>query len=196
MPVLAKKPLGLIAWRGLSTIIAPFASLLLSQRAARGKEDRARLTERLGVAGRQRPEGPLIWIHGASVGESLAALPLIEKLQAGANVLVTSGTVTSARMLDARLPIGALHQFVPLDMPRAVARFLDYWKPEAGLFVESDLWPNLIQAASARGVKLALVNARISTRSAAHWKYAPGSAKALMGVFDAVLAQDEEIAAR
>src|SRR5471030_745664 len=103
----------------------------------------------------------------APASESLAALPLIEKLQADATVLVTSGTVTSARMMQARLPQGALHQYVPLDMPGAVARFLDYWKPEAGLFVESDLWPNLILAASARGVKLALVNARISTRSAA-----------------------------
>ena len=195
-PAKTNIPLGLLAWRGVSAMIAPFAPLLLSQRAARGKEDRARLSERLGVAGLARPEGRLIWVHGASVGESLAALPLIEKLLANATVLVTSGTVTSARMMAERLPQGALHQFVPLDTPRAAARFLDFWKPEAALFVESDLWPNLILAASARGIKLALVNARISARSAANWRYAPRTAKALLGAFDAVLAQDDEIAAR
>ena len=157
------------------------------------------MNERLGVAGLPRPEGRLIWVHGASVGESLAALPLIEKLLADepkTHVLVTSGTVTSARMMQARLPPGAIHQFVPLDTPQAVARFLAHWKPDAGLFVESDLWPNLILAAAARGVRLALVNARISAQSAAGWKRVPRTAKTLLGAFDAVLAQDEEIAAR
>jgi 3-deoxy-D-manno-octulosonic-acid transferase len=192
-------PLGLLAWRALGVAAEPFAPLLLSQRAARGKEDRARLNERLGTASLARPDGKLIWVHGASVGESLAALPLIEKLLEGGpdlRVLVTSGTVTSARMMNLRLPKGAIHQFVPLDTPRAVGRFLDHWRPDAGLFVESDLWPNLILAAAARGVRLALVNARISARSAANWRRAPKTAKALLGAFDAVLAQDEEIAAR
>jgi 3-deoxy-D-manno-octulosonic-acid transferase len=174
----------------------PFAPLLLSQRARRGKEDRARLSERLGVAGAPRPAGRLVWLHGASVGESLAALPLIEKLLGSMNVLVTSGTVTSARIMQARLPKGAIHQFVPLDFPKAVNRFLDHWRPDAGLFVESDLWPNLVLAAAARGVRLALVNARISARSAENWRYAPKTARALLRPFDAVLAQDEEIAGR
>jgi 3-deoxy-D-manno-octulosonic-acid transferase len=198
-PAKQKLPLGLLAWRALSLAAQPFAPLLLSQRAARGKEDRARIKERLGFAGQMRPAGRLVWVHGASVGESLAALPLIERLQTdmpGTFVLVTSGTVTSARMMQARLPQGALHQFVPLDTPRAVARFLDHWKPDAGLFVESDLWPNLILAATARKIPLALVNARISARSAAGWKRARGTVKRLLAAFDAVLAQDEEIAAR
>ena len=198
-PAKQKLPLGLLAWRAMSLAAQPFAPLLLSQRAARGKEDRARMKERLGVAGRTRPNGRLVWVHGASVGESLAALPLIEQLQTqmpGTSVLVTSGTVTSARMMQARLPQGAIHQFVPLDTPRAVSRFLDHWKPDAGLFVESDLWPNLILAAAARNIPLALVNARISARSAAGWKRARGTVKRLLGAFDAVLAQDEEIAAR
>ncbi|HEX2760195.1 MAG TPA: 3-deoxy-D-manno-octulosonic acid transferase, partial [Rhizomicrobium sp.] len=170
----------------------------LRQRAARGKEDWARVNERLGLAGLPRPEGRLVWIHGASVGESLSALPLIGKLLEDGNihVLVTSGTVTSAAMMGQRLPRGAIHQFVPLDTPGAVARFLDHWKPDAGLFVESDLWPNLILMAKARGVKLALVNARISARSAERWAYAKKSVAMLLSAFDRVLAQDEEIAAR
>ena len=165
-------PLGLRAWRLLTWALSPAARLLLRERASRGKEDWARVNERLGLAGRPRPEGRLIWIHGASVGESLSALPLIAKLLEGGdtNVLVTSGTVTSAAMMSQRLPSGAVHQFVPLDTPGAVARFLDHWKPDAGLFVESDLWPNLILMAKDRGVKLALVNARISARSAERWR--------------------------
>ncbi len=192
-----KTPIGLAAWRLLAGLAAPLAPLLLRQRASRGKEDRARLNERLGIAGMARPDGKLIWVHGASVGESLSALPLIEKLLAdGTKVLVTSGTVTSATIMKQRLPKGALHQFVPLDTPRAVARFLDHWRPDAGLFVESDLWPNLIQGAKARGVRLALVNARISARSAERWRFARKSMAALLGAFDVVLAQDEDFAAR
>ena len=189
---------GLAAWRLLTRALSPMAPLLLKQRAARGKEDWTRLNERLGVAGLPRPPGRLIWIHGASVGESLSALPLIKKIQEAGNinVLVTSGTVASAAMMCQRLPSGAFHQFVPLDTPAAVTRFLDHWQPDVGLFVESDLWPNLILMAHARGVKLALVNARISARSAERWQWGKRSAAALLGAFDMVLAQDEEIATR
>jgi 3-deoxy-D-manno-octulosonic-acid transferase len=194
---MAQMPLGIHAWRWLGIAVTPLAPLLLRERAARGQEDRARMGERLGVASAARPEGRLVWIHGASVGESLAALPLIEKLLAeDIRVLVTSGTVTSAGMMLARLPQGAIHQYVPLDTPRAAARFLDHWKPDAGLFVESDLWPNLLLEAKRRGVKLALINARISERSAAGWRRAPRMARALLSVFDAILAQDEDFAAR
>jgi len=189
-------PFGLRAWRVLTGMASPFARLLLRRRATRDKEDWTRLNERLGMAGLARPEGRLVWIHGASVGESLSALPLIEKLQEHASVLVTSGTVTSAAMMGQRLPPGALHQFVPLDMPGAVNRFLDHWKPDAGLFVESDLWPNLILGAASRGVKLALVNARISARSAERWGWAKRSMARLLSAFDMVLAQDEDGAER
>jgi 3-deoxy-D-manno-octulosonic-acid transferase len=189
-------PLGLAAWRLLTGALSPVARLLLRRRAAHGKEDWARLNERLGVSGKARPNGRLVWVHGASVGESLSALPLIEKLLENATVLVTSGTVTSAAMMSQRLPKGALHQFVPLDTPSAVARFLDHWRPDAGLFVESDLWPNLILGAKARGVKLALVNARISARSAERWGWARKSVATLLASFDMVLAQDDEGAER
>src|SRR5215469_8309815 len=187
---------GLQGWRLFTRAASPFARLVLNQRAARGKEDWTRMNERLGVAGRARPAGRLIWVHGASVGESLSALPLIEKLKETASVLVTSGTVTSAALLGQRLPACVLHQFVPLDTPGAVARFLDHWRPDAGLFIESDLWPNLILAARARGVKLALVNARISAASAHRWTWAKSSMAALLAAFDMVLAQDEEFAQR
>ena len=185
------------AWSLLGHALTPLAPFWLRHRVARGKEEPSRLSERMGVAGVARPAGRLVWVHGASVGESLAALPLIEKLLAdGFHLLVTSGTVTSAAMLAKRLPSGAIHQYVPLDLPRAVARFLDHWRPEAGLFVESDLWPNLIGAARARGVRLALVNARLSEASARDWQQAPKTAAALLSAFALCLAQDEEIADR
>jgi 3-deoxy-D-manno-octulosonic-acid transferase len=193
-----RTPLVLTGWRLLAGLAAPFAPLLLRQRAARGKEDPDRVTERLGVAGLPRPSGKLVWVHGASVGESLSALPLIQQLLAdgGTSVLVTSGTVSSAAMMRQRLPRGGLHQFVPLDTPGAVKRFLDHWQPDIGLFVESDLWPNLILGAKASGTRMALVNARISARSAKRWRLAKKSVAKLLGAFDVVLAQDEEIAER
>src|SRR5690606_33470056 len=147
----------------------PLAPGLLKKRAARGKEDPARIGERLGHAAKPRPPGPLVWLHGASVGESLSVLPLVERLRAerpDIAVLVTSGTVTSAELLERRLPNGAVHQFAPVDAPGAVRRFLDHWRPDLGVFIESELWPNLLLGAERRGMKLALLSARITEGSA------------------------------
>ena len=195
---MARLPFGLLVWRYALAAFSPAMPLLLRQRAARGKEDRSRARERLGIASLARPDGDLIWVHGASMGECQAALPLIARLLEGGDcsVLVTSGTVTSAHMMQQQLPPGVLHQYVPIDTPRATARFLNHWKPQVALFVESDLWPNLILGAAARGVKLAQVNARISARSFKRWRRARRVAAALLGCFDVCLAQDEEIAER
>jgi 3-deoxy-D-manno-octulosonic-acid transferase len=181
-------------WRALTPVI-PFA---LSARAARGKEDRARLQERWGIATRARPRGELIWIHGASIGECMAALPLVNRLLAkpGRHVLVTSGTVGAAELMAERLPAGALHQYVPIDRRDAVRRFLAHWQPDLALFVESELWPNLLLEARHAGVPLALVNARISEHSYRGWLKAPGVAARLLGAFDVCLAQSKEIAER
>jgi 3-deoxy-D-manno-octulosonic-acid transferase len=195
---MARAPLGLLAYRVATAALTPIVPLFLKRRARRGKESSERSNERLGRDLPPRPEGPLAWVHGASVGECLAALPLIEALLADPhrNVLVTSGTVTSAEMMAQRLPARALHQFVPIDTPRATARFLDHWRPDVGLFVDSDIWPNLVLNAKARGVRLALVNARMSERSFGGWRWAPKTAATLLSAFDACLAQDDEIARR
>jgi 3-deoxy-D-manno-octulosonic-acid transferase len=188
----------LFAYRCATTALAPIAPIVLDRRALRGKEDRGRLGERFGRASIPRPQGQLVWIHGASVGETLASLPLIEVLLKTDNrtVLVTSGTVTSARLMEDRLPPQALHQFAPIDSPGAVARFIDHWRPDAGLFVDSEIWPNLLVTAHARGVKLALVNGRMSQRSFAGWRRAKTTAKAILSLYDICLAQDEETAER
>lgn len=192
------KPFGLTAYRVFSTLLSPAVPMLLKRRILRGKEHEERNRERLGYPALARPQGTLIWVHGASVGECIAALPLIDALMKAlpCTVLVTSGTVTSAKLMAERLPAGAIHQFVPVDTPAATARFLDHWKPDVGLFVDSDIWPNLILGARERGVKLALINARMTERSFDSWRWAKKTAAAIMSSYQACLAQDEEIGAR
>ncbi|MEO1686506.1 MAG: glycosyltransferase N-terminal domain-containing protein, partial [Pseudomonadota bacterium] len=177
----------------------PLMPALLRRRAARGKEDPARLPERLGEASRPRPKGPLAWLHAASVGESLAVLPLIEALRAARpdlGTLLTTGTLTSARLIADRRPAGVIHQFAPVDGGAAPGRFLAHWRPDLAIWVESELWPALICRAADSDARLALVNARLSARSARGWARAPGMAARLLSRFDAVLAQDGESAAR
>jgi 3-deoxy-D-manno-octulosonic-acid transferase len=192
------RPIGFRAYRAATAVLSPVAPFLLKRRVSRGKEDPARVNERLGLDLKQRPDGQLIWVHGASVGECNAALPLIDALLHKENrrVLVTSGTVSSAQLMQERLPPRAIHQFIPIDTPAATERFFDRWRPQAGLFVDSDIWPNLIFGAKSRGVKLALINARMSERSFRGWSWAPKTAAALLSAFDLCLAQDEEIADR
>ena len=191
------RPPSLALYAAAARLAEPLAPGLLRRRAGRGKEDPARLDERLGYASVPRPPGHLVWLHGVSVGESLSLLPLAQALAApGRTLLVTSGTRTSAELLAKRLPPGVIHQYAPVDGPAAVRRFLDHWRPDAGVQVESELWPNLILAAKARGVTLALVSARMTQASADGWARAPGAARALLSAFDLVLPQDAETEAR
>jgi 3-deoxy-D-manno-octulosonic-acid transferase len=184
-------------YRAAARSLAPFSGMFLRRRAQRGKEDLERLGERRGQPGLPRPEGRLAWLHGASVGEGLALLPLVERLIAkGFHVLVTTGTVTSARILAQRLPEGAFHQYAPLDAPAFIASFLDHWRPDLFLLAESEIWPNMICAVHARSIPIASVNARLSPRSFARWRLAPGFISALLGRIDICLAQSEEDAAR
>jgi 3-deoxy-D-manno-octulosonic-acid transferase len=182
----------------LATIAAtPFASALLNWRARHGREDPERLAERMGESDRPRPGGRLVWLHGASLGETLSLLPLIDRfIQRGLEVLVTSGTVSSAKVLSARLPAGAFHQYAPLDAPKFIERFLDHWRPDIAVFAESELWPNIVAAVCARGAPLVLANARISRKSAERWRAIPGAAKSVFGAVDLCLAQDSDNAAR
>ena len=189
----------LAAYLALSRRAEPAARLLLRRRAARGKEDPARIGERLGHASVPRPEGPLVWMHGASVGEALSLLPLIGALgeaRPDLRALVTTGTVTSAALMAERLPETALHQFVPVDAGPAVGRFLAHWRPDLCIWAESELWPALIAGAAETGAPLALVNARMSARSARGWRRAPGMIRALLGRFVAIAAQEDATAKR
>jgi 3-deoxy-D-manno-octulosonic-acid transferase len=181
-------------YRAATTLLGPLVALYLLRRMARGKEERARFAERRGKARAARPAGPLVWIHAASIGEAMSMLALIDALLAERpqiSVLVTTGTVTSARLLASRLPADrAIHQYVPVDLPRYVRRFLDHWRPDLALWVESELWPNLVTETAARDIPLLLLNARLSQRSFEGWKRWPALAGPVIGAFDLCLAQD------
>jgi len=190
---------GLSLYRIGTGLLEPLAPMLLRRRAAQGKEDPARVEERLGFPTLGRPCGPLVWVHGASVGETLSAVPLVERIgreRPDASVLVTSGTTTSAEILAQRLPDFALHQYVPVDGPGAADRFLDHWRPDVAILLESEIWPNLILGARARKAKLALVSARFTEKAEAGWKRARSAARQIFSAFDLVLPQDDASADR
>jgi 3-deoxy-D-manno-octulosonic-acid transferase len=187
------RPFSLRAYRAAAGLGAPLARPLLEARARRGKEDPARLGERLGYASAPRPDAPIAWLHAISVGESLSLLPLIGRLASerpDLRILVTSGTRASAEILARRLPPHALHQYAPVDTPGAVGRFLAHWRPDVGIFVESELWPNLILAAREAGVRLALVSARMTEKSAKAWSARPAAVRLVLESFELILAQD------
>jgi 3-deoxy-D-manno-octulosonic-acid transferase len=192
-----KRPMSVGAYRLASQAVGLAAPLLLERRKRRGKEDPNRMAERRGVPGLPRPEGILVWMHGASVGEVVSLLPIVEHfIGLGVGVLVTSGTVTSAEVAARRLPKGAIHQYIPLDVPAYLKRFLDHWQPNIGLFAESELWPNLIHEAQARGTHLAIVNARMSERSHRRWQKMPNFIGSMLSRFELVLAQSDADADR
>ena len=192
------RPPALAAYRLATSLAEPFLPQLLKRRLKAGKEDPFRVEERLGRPSLPRPPGPLVWLHGASVGESLSHLPLVERFRRerpDVGILVTSGTRTSAQLLERRLPPGVIHQYAPLDAPRIADRFVEAWRPDLAIFVESELWPNQLQSAKASGARLALMSARLSAKSRRGWDRSPASAAALLGLFDLITAQDEATAA-
>jgi len=177
-------------YRFLWLISRPLVPLLFWRRLRRGKEIRARLRERRGHAEMNRPPGALVWLHAASVGELTSVFGLIERIiSQQISVLVTSGTVTSAMLAAQRLPPAVIHQFVPLDAPRYIRRFLGHWQPDLALLVESDLWPNLIIESSPRGVPIIRVNGRLSESSFRRWRRFPRTIAALLDRFDMCLAR-------
>ncbi|WP_041321295.1 glycosyltransferase N-terminal domain-containing protein [Hyphomicrobium denitrificans] len=183
-------------YRAGTSLLRPAVPILLNMRGRQGKEDTPRRGERLGFAGLPRPEGQLVWVHAASVGEMNAVLPLIERMLAAnphIHVLLTTGTTTSADVAARRLPERAIHQYVPLDVPQYVARFLDHWKPTIAIFTESDIWPNLVLGAADRGIPLVLVNARMSPRSINRWRRFARFGRPLFSRFAAILTQNESI---
>jgi len=183
-----------------STIILKYILVwILHRRLACGKEDPTRFQERLGYPGLARPEGSLIWMHGASVGEVLSLLPLINLIlrhDGRSHVLVTSGTVASGQIMGERLPARSLHQFIPIDQPSAIRRFLDHWRPDLAVWVESELWPNLINETRSRNVPMALINARMSEKSYRRWRCLPFVIKPLLQSFQFCIAQSAVDAGR
>ncbi len=182
------------AYRFATCLGWPFILAYLARRKMKGKEDLKRFGERLGMPGTKRPEGKLAWLHGASVGETVSMLPLIDKILAtypDISVLVTSGTVTSAKVMEQRLPKRAIHQYIPVDCKGYTERFIDYWHPDVALWFESDFWPNLLESAHEANIPMLLINGRISNRSFKRWKRFPSFMKKLQKLFVLSLGQTD-----
>lgn len=193
------KAWSLKTYRAATRLLRPVANYALERRLRAGKEDPSRLSERRGIPSLPRPEGKLLWLHGASVGESLSVLPLVEGLSKrypDLRFLVTTGTVTSAELMARRLPPAAVHQYVPIDQPHFVRSFLDHWKPDAAFFIESELWPVMLGEAAKRDISIALINGRMSPRSFESWQGRKKAARELLSVFDVIIAQNAENAER
>ena len=179
-------------YRSLTQVGGPAIHYYLHRRRLAGKEDLTRQDERLGIASCPRPPGPLVWFHAASVGESLSIKSLVDRLIVAdprLHILVTTGTVTSAQLMATRLPARAFHQFVPVDRPGYVSRFLDHWRPDLILWIESEIWPNMLWEIGRRRLRAALINARMSERSFRRWQHVPGFIGPLLGAFRLCLAQ-------
>lgn len=186
---MARPPLLLRTYGRLANLAAPLLFRRIRDRLIAHGTAPARTRERLGHATAQRPAGPLIWFHGASVGESLSALPVIEGLRAQAStptILVTSGTATSAQILAQRLPAGCIHQFAPLDSTAALRRFNAHWQPDLLVLMESEIWPQMIATAPCPVV---LLNARLSPRALARWQKLGASAGWLLGQLTLIVTQ-------
>ena len=185
-------------WVGASMVLVPFLARREINKLREAGVPVLRAHEKLGHATQdRRGTGPLIWFHAASVGESLSVLSLITRMGVAlpkAQFLITSGTATSAALVENRLPPRTLHQFAPLDAPGPLKRFLRHWRPEAAIFVESELWPQMLRRAHASGARMALVNARLSERSQARWRKRPAFAAYILEVFDLILSQNDAMA--
>lgn len=187
-------------YNALVCILYPVAiKRYIEKRKKLGKEDIKRFDERIGYPGRERPEGRLIWLHGASVGESISMLPLINRLleiYPDVHVMVTTGTTTSAEVMAKRLPERAFHQYLPIDNPIFTSRFVRYWHPTIALWFESEFWPAMLSTIKRRNIPLILINGRISNKSFRRWQQFDYIFRELLGCFTTCLGQSEEDAYR
>jgi len=155
----------------LNLLILPLYFVILIFRIFKQKDNALSVIQRLCLSIPSRPQGKLIWLNAASVGESMVAITLVKALKKShpkVNFLVTTGTLSSAGILKTWLPKGVNHQFTPLDNIITVRRFLNNWKIDLGIFIESEFWPCLITE-SAKRFNLLLVNARLSNKSYSRW---------------------------
>ena len=178
-------------------LIYPFTPIYLYYRKIRKKEDSIRYKEKLSKINISREEGCLIWFHVASVGEAMSILPLIDaciKEQKINKILITSITISSGKILEKKFSksTNVIHQYLPLDVPILVNKFLEHWKPNLSIFIDSEVWPNLILNINKRKIPLLLINARITKKSFLRWKLIINFAKKIFEKFDLCLVSNKE----
>ncbi len=178
----------------ITNLALPLIRVYLFIRKLRGKEDKVRFQERLGKASIDRPQGFLIWVHAASVGESLSILPVIESLNKSLqniHFLITTGTTSSANLINSKLPNKTIHQYIPVDRIPYVKEFLNHWQPNLALWVESEFWPNLIWQTK-HYCPLILVNGRVSDKSFITWQKYKKIIRIILSSFSLCLAQSKQ----
>lgn len=188
----------IILYRVLSLILFPFILIWIGVRIIKGKEEPRRIRERFGFTKAKKQAGEYIWIHAASVGESLVAINLANHLKcqySNYNFLITTGTVTSAKLVSSRINDSMLHQYIPIDEYFSVRRFFKFWFPTIGILIESEIWPNLVTTGS-EYCKLVVVNAIMSNESLRNWKKYPIFASSLFSRFSSILCQSSADAAK
>ena len=181
----------------LRRVLQPVMRRVLAGRIRKGKENAARAKERLGIATQVRPTGRVVWMHAVGLGEVLALRPLIVGMQQVApdlNFVITSTARSSADVLGQNLPTNTVHQFLPLDGPTYMAKFLDHWQPCLSIWSEQDIWPGAIHDCAARDIPLAYVNGRMDNKSTAKRARLAGLYKKVFGLFDLITVQDEQTA--
>lgn len=191
------RSLTLAAYLGLTKFADGWARRKLTRRTAEGKEDSDRINERFGQPSISRPAGKLVWFHAASVGESLSLLELMQQITAaypGCTILVTTGTRSSAQILETRMPDNVIHQYVPVDTKASVMGFLNHWKPDIAIWTESEFWPRLMVQTKSKGIPMLLINGRISEETAKKWRKFKGMSRSMLNRFDLMLVQTPEMA--
>ncbi len=188
-----KTPWLLKFYLGFSRWFAAAYHLVYRLRALWGKEDKLRLLERAGYSKTHRPSGPLVWLHGASVGECNLALAVIgqwKKIEPDVNFLVTSQTKTSANLLAGRENENIIHQYLPMDTPDAMEHFIHHWQPDLMILLESEIWPNLIVSVRKSQIPLVLLNARMNEKSRRNWQKRNQLSRYLFKQFQWIVAAD------
>ncbi len=187
----------LMLYRIGTRLLEPLAPALIRDRVKKGKDRAERVSERFGRTSIARPAGPLLWMHGASVGESKLLIDLFEAVHGqrpDANAVVTTQTTTSADMISAKTPAGVIHQMAPVDGPGAVKRFLRHWQPNGAVFAEGEIWPNMLLGLQRARIPAVLANARMTEKSLASWNSRKASASKLFETFSFIGAADRRTA--
>ncbi len=177
-------------YRVFTNLILLFSPIIILIRLFKNKEHPKRFKEKFAICSKKKIKGKLIWFHGASVGEILSVIPLIEKLEKMSKIkqiLVTSNTLSSSKILSNLKLKKTVHQFFPIDTNYHTKKFLDYWKPSVVIFIDSEIWPNMINNIKKRSISLILINARITDKSFNKWKKFASSAKSIFQKFDICL---------
>ena len=185
----------LLFYRILINLVLILSPIIILLRLIKKKENPNRFIEKFGFPSKKRMSGKVIWFHGSSVGEILSVMPLVEKLEQNPRIrqiLITSSTLSSSKVLEKYKFNKTIHQFFPIDSNIVLNKFINYWRPSTVFFIESEIWPNIIQNLHNRKIKIILINARITNKTFKKWFKVLNFSKSIFSKFDLSLSQNKE----